>query len=122
MINDRDIKILREISGAIDKESADSVARWAERAERVVAMLHKELPDLSDDVLAFIAQMVSSAAASVAGATVTDAGRSLDLIFTSYSLAAARLLKIESTPAEQPAEKGYPVSAPEKPEHVGFYL
>lgn len=116
MIDEKDVKVLREISGAISKESADSVARWNERAERVVAMLHKELPDLSDETLAFVAQMVSSAAASVANVNVTNAGQSLDLIFTSYSLAAARLLKIETTPAE-------PVEAtPDKPEQIGFYL
>jgi hypothetical protein len=119
MINERDIKILREISGAVDKESADSVAQWNERAGRVVDMLHKELPDLSDDILAFIAQIVSSAAASVANVSLSNASQSLDLIFTSYSLAAARLLKIEATPADttEPAK-----SDPGKSDNIGFYL
>jgi hypothetical protein len=118
MINDNDVKVLREISNAIGQENADTVTRWGERAERVVAMLHKELPDLSDEILAFIAQMVSSAAASVAHVPIAEANSALDLIFTSYSLAAARLLKIDTTPVPaEPAE-----TKPAKLDHIGFYL
>ena len=119
MINENDLKVLREISDTVNKENADSVTKWAERAERVVAMFHKELPDLSDEILAFIAQMVASAAASVANVSGGDISRSLDLIFTSYSLAAARLLKIETTPVV-PAETAE--TTPGKPANVGFYL
>src|ERR1035438_3676677 len=124
MINDHDIVILRRIACSISAEGAESAARWAERAECVVTMLHTELPDISDEVLAFIAQLVSGAAVSLSHITVIDAGKTLDAIFTSYALAAARLLKIDTTevppaPAEpdeaEPTETG-------KPDHIGFYL
>jgi hypothetical protein len=118
MITDNDVKILRQISNAVAGESGAISARWSERAERVIAMLREELPELSDEILAFIAQIVSSAAASVANTSVTDAGRSLDLIFTSYSLAAAKLLKIDTAPVTAAPDE----TKPSKPENIGFYL
>ena len=125
MINDHDIVILRRIACSISAEGAESAARWAERAECVVTMLHTELPDISDEVLAFIAQLVSGAAVSLSHITVTDAGKTLDAIFTAYSLAAARLLKIDTTevpPVPEPDEAEPSETDPGKPDHIGFYL
>lgn len=87
-----DFAHLRQLVSFMGAETADEQDTWKGRALVTVAMLHDTFPQLDDNTLAGFCAAITYLLGEISFAKVAEAGRMLNVIYMSYSLATAHLL------------------------------
>lgn len=120
MTDSDDTNHLRSMVDFLGAGTEDDRGMWNDRALVTIRMLRDTFPKLDDETLAGFCGAITYLVGELSFAKVADAGRMCNVLYMSYSLAAAHLLGVYD--AGDSSATPPPVPEPARPEQTGQYL